>query len=72
MMKILLIPMVNYIKELFLELELREAEHNEGIEFPNASLIGSVLYLSTHTTPDLTFSVGILSIFIKRPATAHR
>jgi len=36
-----------------------------------ASLVGSLLYLSVCTRPDIAFAVGVLSKFMANPTTAH-
>jgi hypothetical protein len=40
-------------------------------DVPYGELIGSLLYLTTRTRPDLAFSVGVLSRFISAPRESH-
>jgi len=37
----------------------------------DAALVGSLLYLSTMTRPDISFAVGVLSRFMSCPEQAH-
>lgn len=64
-------PMVEKIKELLLEPASSEAKPKKEREFPYRSLIGNLLYLSTHTRPDITFSVNGFSRFVERPTYGH-
>ena len=36
-------------------------------KYPYQNIIGALLYLSTHTRPDIAYAVGVLSRFCKTP-----
>jgi Reverse transcriptase (RNA-dependent DNA polymerase) len=40
-------------------------------EFGYSNLVGSLLYLSICTRPDISFTVGVLSKFMAKPTTTH-
>jgi Reverse transcriptase (RNA-dependent DNA polymerase) len=42
-----------------------------GLDMPYRELVGSLLYLSTCTRPDLAHSVGMLSRFVSAPTEEH-
>lgn len=63
--------MVESLKELFMEMESSEESDMNGKEFPYMPLFGSLLYLNTHTRPDIRFSMGILRECVESPTTAH-
>lgn len=54
-----------------LNLHLSRSETPAGDEIPYAELVGSLLYLTTNTRPDLAFSVGVLSRFVSNPSAVH-
>lgn len=49
----------------------REGEPLDTEEYPYRELIGSLLYLSVCTRPDIAHSVGVLSRFMSNPTTEH-
>ena len=49
----------------------RDGEPLDTEEFPYRELIGSLLYLSVCTRPDIAHSVGVLSRFMSNPTMAH-
>ncbi|KAG8186820.1 hypothetical protein JTE90_020498 [Oedothorax gibbosus] len=48
-----------------------DAERSEMEDIPYQSLIGSLMYLSVATRPDITHSVNFLSIFNNNPGKLH-
>lgn len=38
---------------------------------PYRSLMGNLMYLSCHTRPDISYSVGVLARYITEPAVVH-
>lgn len=46
-------------------------EEAEQSTFPYRQLIGSLMYLSVATRPDITFAVGNVSRYLERPTTIH-
>lgn len=63
--------MVENIKEFLPEPGSSAAEHKERKQLPYRSLTESLLYLSTHICPDITFSVRMFGRFVERHTTAH-
>ncbi|KAL0551706.1 hypothetical protein IC582_010795 [Cucumis melo] len=49
-------------------------QQNDGAEMANAqrfrSLVGGLIYL-THTHPDISYSIGVISRFMRRPSRDH-
>ena len=50
---------------------IKFAEHMAPTNGPYNQLIGTLLYLSTHTRPDIAYSVGYLSRFLKNYKEIH-
>ena len=51
---------------------MTSAEEGEPMtNMPYRSVIGSVMYLSTSTRPDISFAVGMLSRFLEKPTERH-
>jgi hypothetical protein len=50
---------------------VKATESDTIVDAPYASLIGSLLYLSNCTRPDITFAVNRLSAFNAQPTTQH-
>ena len=48
-----------------------EGEPLDGTTYPYLRLLGGLLYLATHTRPDIAFVLGALARFSQRPTTAH-
>ncbi|KAE9284760.1 hypothetical protein PF008_g27084 [Phytophthora fragariae] len=48
-----------------------ESEKNEDISFDYRAAIGSLMYLTTSTRPDIAFPVGYLSRFVSNPSKKH-
>lgn len=48
-----------------------EGELLDGTVFPYLRLLGGLLYLATHTRPDIAFVLGALARYSQRPTTAH-
>ena len=48
-----------------------EGEPLDTNKWPYAAVVGSLLYLSTCTRPDLTQAVGVLSKYMASPTTVH-
>lgn len=48
-----------------------DGEVRSGIKLPYRSLVGSLLYLSICTRPDIAFAVGACSRFVSNPRKAH-
>ena len=48
----------------------KEVPANDKL-FPYRELIGSIMYLTTCTRPDLAFSVGQLSRYVQSPTQQH-
>lgn len=71
MAKIVPTPMVENINALVFEPVLSVAEHKGGKVIPHPSLIGSLLYHSTHTRSDIQFSVSIPRKFVSNPTSAY-
>ena len=49
----------------------KETMENEVVDRPYRKLIGSLLYLSTHTRPDIAEAVGNLSRNLEKPTIEH-
>ncbi|POM59370.1 Integrase catalytic core protein [Phytophthora palmivora] len=49
----------------------RKEEPANGKKFPYRELVGSLMYLTTCTRPDLSFSVGQLSRYVQNPTQQH-
>ncbi|KAE9131822.1 hypothetical protein PF010_g3399 [Phytophthora fragariae] len=48
-----------------------ESEKNEDLSFDYRAAIGSLMYLTTSTRPDIAFPVGYLSRFVSNPSKKH-
>lgn len=48
-----------------------EGEELDKEKYPYSQLIGSLLYLSVTTRPDISFSVGALARYMTRPTSIH-
>jgi len=59
-------PMSTATKLASNETDLLDKEH-----FGYAELVGSLLYLSVCTRPDIAYAVGVLARFMSKPSTAH-
>lgn len=64
-------PMVGNIYNLFLGGYTYHSGQVCSEFFPYRELTGCLLYLSTHTRPDGTFSVKLLSCFMKTKSHRH-
>ena len=64
-------PMVANIDELLKRKTVGEKEQEEMEKFPYRALVGSLLYLSCHTRPDISFAVGVLARFLDSPSLEH-
>lgn len=61
---------VGNMKLSFLKPVSGDVEWKAWKAFPCKSMIGSLLYVSTHNEPNITFSEGILCRFVESPTTA--
>ena len=50
---------------------LNRSEESAVIDAPYAEAVGSLLYLTVNTRPDLAFAVGVLSRFVSKPSEVH-
>lgn len=48
-----------------------EANDSQNSQFPYRQLIGSLLFLSVVSRPDITYAVAVLSQFLERPKLVH-
>ena len=53
------------------DMDWRKKASANGKLFPYRELIGSLMYLTTCTRPDLAFAVGHLSRYVERPTQQH-
>lgn len=53
------------------EVDRRKEQPANGKKFPYRELVGSLMYLTTCTRPDLAFSVGQLSRYVQNPTQQH-
>lgn len=50
---------------------LGDFEADGEVEFPYREAVGSLMYLSVGTRPDITFAVGNVSRYLEKPSAAH-
>jgi hypothetical protein len=60
------VPMSNSVK-----LTKEEGAPLDKLRFPYSQLVGSLMYLSVCTRPDLSYSVGALARYMANPTTVH-
>lgn len=81
------VTQTNYIKKMLIQFGMSEAkaincplDHNVDLvpnddsppaNFPYRQVIGCLVYLSSHTRPDLAYSVSVLARFCQNPSHAH-
>lgn len=54
-----------------IQLTKSEANELDKEKYPYSELVGSLLYLSACTRPDITQAVGVLTRFMAKPSVAH-
>ena len=64
-------PTVTDLCELMQQNNVSDAERDEVERIPYRALIGSLMYLSCHTRPDISFAVNQLARFVESPCKAH-
>lgn len=50
---------------------LYDLDNDEAVIFPYREAVGSLMYLTVSTRPDISFAVGLTSRFIEHPSKAH-
>lgn len=64
-------PMVDKINILVLKAVGSKVECAKASNCLYRPVVGDLLYLGTHTRPDIAFSVGAFSMFVESPSTVH-
>ena len=64
-------PMVTNIDELFGAKPKDDTERKRMKRLPYRSVVGSLMYLSCHTRPEISYSVGVLARQVSDPAMVH-
>ncbi len=66
-----LTPTVTSIDDLLKTTHINETEIEGMGDFLCRALVGSFLYLSCHTRPDVAFAVGVFARFVENPSCHH-